>query len=80
MAKQKPMGMRMGESFFCAGYLLFALVAGIVFLLGMTGAHPDFARSCAAMTLLLGAGDAFHLVPNVHGETDDPSVQRRRAF
>ena len=39
---------------------------------------------CAAMTLLLGAGDAFHLVPrilaNVHGETNDPAEQKRRAF
>lgn len=84
MAKQKPLGMRIGESVFCAGYLLFALVAGIIFLLGHTGAHPAFATRCAAMTLLLGAGDAFHLVPrilsNVHGETDDPAEQKRRAF
>lgn len=84
MAKQKPLGMRIGESVFCAGYLLFAAVAGIIFLLARSGAHPDYATMCAAMTLLLGAGDAFHLVPrilaNVHGETDDPAEQKRRAF
>ena len=34
MTKQKPLGMRIGESVFCAGYLVFALVAGIIFLLG----------------------------------------------
>ena len=77
MAKQKPMGMRIGESVFCAGYLLFALVAGIIFLLGRFGAHPAYATACATMTLVLGAGDAFHLVPrilsNVRGETDDPN-------
>lgn len=84
MAKQKPLGMRIGESVFCAGYLLFAVVAGIIFLLARSGAHPGYASMCAAMTLLLGAGDAFHLVPrilaNVHGETDDPAEQKRRAF
>ena len=84
MAKQKPLGMRIGESVFCAGYLLFAAVAGIIFLLARSGAHPGYATMCAAMTLLLGAGDAFHLVPrilaNVHGETDDPAEQKRRAF
>ena len=84
MAKQKPLGMRIGESVFCAGYLLFALVASIIFLLARLGAFPEFATVCAVMTLLLGAGDAFHLVPrilaNVHGETDDPDEQKRRTF
>ena len=84
MAKQKPLGMRIGETVFCAGYLLFAVVAGIIFLLARSGAHPGYASMCAAMTLLLGAGAAFHLVPrilaNVHGETNDPAEQKRRAF
>lgn len=40
MAIQKPMGMRMGESFFCVGYLLFALVAGIIFLLAASASTP----------------------------------------
>ena len=84
MAKQKPLGMRIGESAFCAGYLVFALVAGIVFFMARWGAHPAYAGTCAAMALLLGCGDAFHLVPrilgNVRGETDDHSEQERRAF
>ena len=46
MARQKPLGMRIGESVFCGGYLVFALVAAIVFLLGRTGAHPAFATGC----------------------------------
>lgn len=84
MAKQKPMGMRMGESVFCAGYLVFALVVGIIFLSARAGAYPAYATTCGVMTLLLGAGDAFHLVPrilsNVRGETDDADELRRRAF
>lgn len=84
MAKQKPLGMRIGESAFCAGYLLFALVASIIFFMARWGAHPAYAGMCAAMTFLLGCGDAFHLVPrilsNVHGETDDSAKQRQRAF
>lgn len=82
--KQKPTGMRIGESVFCIGYLLFALIASILFLLGSNGAHPSYSITCASMTFLLGAGDAFHLVPriaiNVKGETDDPVELRRRTF
>ncbi len=84
MAKQKPMGMRIGESVFCAGYLMFALVAGMRFLSASKGAQPGFASTCAIMTFLLGAGDAFHLVPriaiNMKGETDDMAALDRRAF
>lgn len=84
MARQKPLGMRIGESVFCGGYLVFALVAAIIFLMGRTGAHPAFATRCALMTLLLGVGDAFHLVPrilnNLHGETSDKREQSRRTF
>ena len=29
--KEKPLGMRIGENVFCIGYLVFALVAGIIF-------------------------------------------------
>ncbi|MBR2684247.1 MAG: hypothetical protein IKE22_13400 [Atopobiaceae bacterium] len=84
MANQKPMGMRIGESVFCAGYLTFAFVAGMRFLSASKGAQPNFASTCAIMTFLLGAGDAFHLVPriaiNMKGETDDPAALDRRAF
>ena len=65
MKKDKPLGMRIGESAFSIGYLLFALVAGIVFLSRRTGQAGELASACAAMTLLLGCGDAFHLAPRI---------------
>ena len=84
VAKQKPMGMRIGESVFCAGYLLFAFVAGMRFLSASKGVQPSFALTCAIMTLLLGVGDAFHLVPriaiNIKGKTDETAALDRRAF
>ena len=84
MAKEKPLGMRIGESVFCAGYLLFALVAGIIFLAHRTGATAGFASTCAAMTLLLGGGDAFHLVPriliNLRGTARSTHEEQRRSF
>ena len=81
--REKPRGMRIGESVFCVGYLLFAFAAALAFLLA-AGRAGAWAATCGVMTLLLGAGDAFHLVPrvlaNVRGETSDAAEQRRRAF
>lgn len=75
MEKQKPRGMRIGESVFCIGYLVFVMTAGIIFLSRLRGADPAMRPEwmcCALMTLLLGGGDAFHLVPriliNIRGE------------
>lgn len=59
---QGKLGMRIGESVFCIGYLLFDLIAGIIFL--VNGADRLFLLY-GIMTLLLGFGDAFHLVPRV---------------
>ena len=59
--KQKPMGMRIGESVFCIGYLCFVFVAACIF-----GARGDqYSRLCMLMCMLLGGGDAFHLIPRV---------------
>ncbi len=70
MKKEKPLGMRIGESVFCAGYLLFAAIAAIIFL----KREGTFYHLCGLMTLLLGGGDAFHLIPriivNIKGETE----------
>lgn len=68
---QGKLGMRIGESVFCIGYLIFDLIAGIVFL--ANGSEQLFLLY-GIMTLLLGFGDAFHLVPRVikhiKGESD----------
>ena len=84
MSNGKPKGMRIGESVFCGGYLAFALVAGIIFLTHRDRSAAGFASTCAAMTLLLGCGDAFHLVPriliNIQGEAHSAYDERRRSF
>lgn len=59
---ESKMGMRIGESVFCIGYLLFDLIAGILFL---KNGSVDVFLLYGIMTLLLGFGDAFHLVPRV---------------
>lgn len=65
------MGMRIGESIFCIGYLVFDLIAGIIFL--NHGSDKLFLLY-GIMTLLLVFGDAFHLVPrvvkNIKGESE----------
>lgn len=59
---QEKLGMRIGESVFCIGYLLFDLIAGIIFL---ANSSDRLFLLYGIMTLLLGFGDAFHLVPRV---------------
>lgn len=59
---QGKLGMRIGESVFCIGYLLFDLIAGIIFLIYGSG---QVFILYGVMTLLLGFGDAFHLIPRV---------------
>lgn len=54
--------MKYGESIFDILYLLTALVSGAVLLLKK---HSAAGRLPGAAVLLLGAGDAFHLVPRV---------------
>lgn len=81
MEQEKPLGMRIGESVFCIGYLAFLLIAVILFF-AAAGTAGKWAMTCGFMTLLLGVGDAFHLVPriliNVSGDTDDAREQRKR--
>ncbi len=82
--KEKPLGMRIGENVFCIGYLVFALVAGIVFITRAAATGDSFYKICAVMTLLLGGGDAFHLIPriliNFKGSTADSEEIRKRDF
>ena len=54
--------MKYGESAFDILYLLFAIVSGIVMLIR---ARDKTGRLTGLAALVLGAGDAFHLVPRV---------------
>ena len=63
MEKKKPLGMRIGESVFCIGYLLFMLYK-VFYFKGMP-AEGMYYPYCLYMTLLLGGGDSFHLIPRI---------------
>lgn len=65
IAKQEamPRGMRVGESVFDIAYLIYDLVAAIIFFTQANG-RPVFLLY-GALTLCLGGGDAFHLLPRV---------------
>ena len=70
----KKNGMKIGESVFCLAYLLFDLIAGIIFL--KHGSETLFFLY-GILALILGFGDAFHLIPrvirNIKGES--PKVE-----
>ena len=51
------------ESIFDICYLIFAIVSGVLLLKNSKG--RKYVRIFGIMTLLLGCGDAFHLVPRV---------------
>lgn len=57
------MAQAIAETVFDAVYLCFALVAGLIMLL--KGRSP-LVKKAGAMAALLGAGDAFHLVPRAY--------------
>ena len=84
MKSEKPLAMRRGESAFCAGYLIFALVAGLRFAFAARHGAGELASTLARMTLLLGCGDAFHLVPrilnNLAGAPKSKREENRRTF
>lgn len=56
------LGMRIGESVFSAGYLLFALISSIIFF--MHSSNKLFLLY-GIMVLVLCLGDSFHLVPRI---------------
>lgn len=58
-----PKGMRYGESIFDIAYLNFDLVSGIIFLAQSQGRNVFILYGILA--LVLGGGDAFHLIPRV---------------
>ena len=51
------------ESIFDIGYLAFAIISGVLMLKNAKG--RCLAKLFGAMTLVLGCGDAFHLIPRV---------------
>lgn len=59
------------EPIFEIGYLLFAMVAGIFFLISYYKRKDGKILLLALMTLLLGIGDAFHLIPRMVGLLSD---------
>ena len=54
--------MKYGESVFDIGYLLLALFCGVAIL---RRARNKTEKTMGLAALILGAGDAFHLVPRV---------------
>lgn len=70
--KYKPQIPDIMEAIFDAGYLIFDLIAGILFFAFSKG-NPLFILY-GVLTLTLCGGDAFHLVPRiiraVHGSND----------
>ena len=53
--------MKYGESVFDIGYLIFAIVIGVLLMMR----KEKSSRYMGASTLILGFGDAFHLIPRV---------------
>ena len=70
--KYKPLMPDLMEAIFDSAYLIFDLIAGILFFAFSKG-NPLFILY-GALTLTLCGGDAFHLVPRiiraVHGSND----------
>ena len=54
--------MRYGESTFDILYLLFVIISGIVILVNAGSKAQKYMGTTA---LILGCGDAFHLIPRV---------------
>ena len=54
--------MKYGESTFDIAYLVFAIIFGIILIIKR---KDKIALLFGIMTLILGIGDAFHLIPRV---------------
>ena len=54
---------QMGEAVFCIAYLIFDLIAAVIFFVNAHGSQALYLFG--VLTLVLGGGDAFHLVPRV---------------
>lgn len=70
---------QIGEAVFCVLYLIFDAVAAVIFFAGARGRSAI--TLFGVMTLVLGAGDAFHLVPRIvkafrPSLSEDPQLQK----
>lgn len=54
---------QIGEAVFCIAYLIFDLVAAVIFFLNSGGSRVFLLFGI--LTIILGGGDAFHLVPRI---------------
>ncbi len=61
--KPKPRMPQVGEAIFCIAYLLFDLIAAVIFFVNARGDRALLLFG--VLTFVLGGGDAFHLVPRV---------------
>lgn len=71
---------QIGEAIFCIAYLVFDLIAAVIFFVGAKGSQAILLFG--VLTLVLGGGDAFHLVPSGRkpemGNLSQSSVRRDR--
>ncbi len=61
--KTKPRMPQIGEAIFCIAYLIFDLIAAVLFFMNAKGNQAILLFG--VLTLILGGGDAFHLVPRI---------------
>ncbi len=66
---------QIGEACFCIAYLVFDLIAALVFFMNANGRQSIILYGI--LTLVLGGGDAFHLVPRILRtfKGDSPKIQ-----
>ena len=70
-----PKAVRIFESVFDIAYLCFDLVAAVIFLAKADGRTALYLFGI--LTLLLGGGDAFHLIPRVRMQLHGPSAKTK---
>lgn len=78
MKKKKLGPPQLVEIVFDISYLLFAVIAGIYLLLHARG--RDVVVLYGALTLTLGFGDSFHLVPRIYAQWTGTMAERYRAL
>ena len=61
--KAKSRMPQIGEAIFCIAYLMFDLIAAVVFF--SNAGDSQVLNLFGVLTLVLGGGDAFHLVPRI---------------